>query len=331
MVVSEVRSSQIYRPVEITGSVTSPQTAQLSTAASGLVEHLYVDVGDRVAAGDQLLDLDAELANLQWRSAAAVEQRAAAALEDSKRRLSEAQTLAPQRSIAKTAVRDLEAEVAEDQADLDRSRAEAAYQHALLQRHQLKAPFAGVISARLVEAGEWVDPGEGVFSLVATEGLRLDFAVSEDYLVALTQDASVLFTLNAVPGRQFEGQVHRIVPVADPGARTFLLRVMPAKPDPVLKPGMSVHALLKIPDRRSGQGLVVSRDATLRYPDGRVVVWVVERNSDGLQARERLVQTGQSFNGLVEIREGVSAGEQVVVEGNESLQDGQRIRILETR
>lgn len=331
VVVSDVQQHAIFRPVDITGTVRSPQTAELSAATSGLIQRLYVDVGDRVAAGDLLLELDAELAQLEWQSARAQQQRAQAALDDAQRRLREAETLAPQRSIAKTAVRDLEAEVAEDKAELDRAAADAAYRGALLQRHQLKAPFAGVISEKLAEVGEWLNPGQGVLTLVALSGLHIDFAVSEDYLAAVTPAAEVEFTLNALPGKRFEGRVQRIVPVADPGGRTFLLRVLAAADAEGLVPGMSVRARLKIPELDDGPGLVVPRDATLRYPDGRVVVWVVDDTAGSPVARERLVQTGQAFDGLVEIRQGVRAGERVVVEGNESLKDGQALRLLESR
>lgn len=331
VVLGEVNSREIYRPVDITGTVHSPQTAQLSAATSGLVQRLHVDVGDRVKAGDLLLELDPELAQLQWQSGRSEQQRVEAALQDARRRLREAETLAPQRSIAKTAVRDLEAEVAEDQADFERAKADAGYRRALLDRHQLRAPFAGVISARQVETGEWVDPGQGVFSLVALQDMHIDFALAEDYLVALTPEATVEFELNAVPGKRYQGKVHRIVPVADPGARTFLLRVKAVNPDAQLLPGMSVKAVLRIPDPEHPTGLVVPRDATLRYPDGRVVVWEVERGDAGLVASERLVEIGQSFDGLVEIRGGIKAGAQVVIEGNESLVDGQPVRILESR
>lgn len=331
VVVSEVQQRQIFRPVEITGTVTSPRVARLSPATGGLVQTLHVDIGDVVAAGDILLELDPELAQLQWQGARADRQRAAAALADARRRLQEAQVLAPQRSIAKTAVRDLEAEVAVDEADLQKADAESAYRRALLDRHQLRAPFAGVVSEKLTEQGEWVTQGQGVVELVATGGLRLDFAVSEDYLATLTADAAVEFTLSAMPSRRFKGRVQTIVPVTDPGARTFLLRVAAVDGEAPLRPGMSVVAVVRIPDRDAGQGLVVPRDATLRYPDGRMVVWTLEQTGAGPVAREQKIDAGRAFDGVVEVRGGLSAGDRVVVEGNEALQDGQLLRIVDDR
>ena len=75
------------------------------------------------------------------------------------------------------------------------------------------------------------------------------------------------------------------------------------------------------------QGVVISRDAILRYPDGRVTVWVVSPDNQPPSVSEKRVVTGHSFDGLITIRDGIDAGDVVVVEGNESLQEGQVVRI----
>ncbi len=326
---SEVRQQQIFREVRVTGTVTSPQVAQLSPATAGLVLRVHVDEGSQVDAGDLLLELDSELAQLSRQSADAERKQVSSALADARRRLEEAQRLAPQQSIAETAVRALEAEVAQDEAALDRARADAAYQQALVERHSLRAPFAGVISQKLTDPGEWVSQGQGVLELVATQGLRLDFAVAEDYLFALTPTAPVEFSLQSRPGQVYPGKVQTIVPVTDPGARTFLLRVVPEASNSALIPGMAAYARLQIPERESG--LTVPRDATLTYPDGRVLVWTVVQGKDGMVAKENVVETGASSRGWVEIRSGLAAGAEVVVQGNEALADGQPVRVVEQR
>ncbi len=323
--VADAREMPIRQEVRVTGTVTSKQSARLSVATGGLVQAIRVEEGSAVNAGDPLLELDPELAQLQWEAARAGAEQARLALADARRRLSEAQTLAPQRSIAETAVRDLEAEAAEDAAFLARAEAQAGYQHALLERHILRAPFDGVISAKLTEIGQWVEPGQAVLDLVATSDLRLDFAVAEDFLARLTPDTEVAFQLSADPGQRYRGKIATVVPVADPGARTFLLRVHCEQCPAILAPGMSVVATLRLQTARTG--VVVPRDATLRYPDGRVVVWSVAPGEDGPVAREHLVRTGLAFDGLVEIVEGLTAGQQVVVRGNEALQNGQRLRV----
>lgn len=323
--VVDIRQQSIFRQVPLTGTVTSLRNARLSAATSGLVNELAVDVGSRVAAGDVLLQLDPELAALQLQSAEASVLQARNALEDARRRLNEARELAPQRSIAESVVRDLESEVAVDDATLQQARADAGYRRALLERHTVRAPFDGVVGAKLTEVGEWVTPGQAVLELVATDAVRLDFPVAEDFLPAIHRGGEVRYQLNATPGEEYAGEVATVVPVTDPGARTFLLRVRPQEEGPALQPGMSVRAVLQLPTQRSA--LVVPRDATLRYPDGRTVVWTVENGDNGPQAVEHPVQTGLQFEGLVEIRSGLEADARVVVEGNEALQVGQAVQV----
>jgi multidrug efflux pump subunit AcrA (membrane-fusion protein) len=75
------------------------------------------------------------------------------------------------------------------------------------------------------------------------------------------------------------------------------------------------------------RGLVVPRDAILRSPDGRVVVWTVSAGEEGPVVSENLVRTGLAFDSLIEVREGLVAGARIVVQGNNALQDGQRVLI----
>jgi multidrug efflux pump subunit AcrA (membrane-fusion protein) len=90
---------------------------------------------------------------------------------------------------------------------------------------------------------------------------------------------------------------------------------------------MSVRGKLDIDTGRNG--IAVSRDAILRFPDGRVTVWVIDASGDIPVVREQPVSTGSTFAGLVEITGGLADGELVVVRGNELLQEGQAVSILE--
>lgn len=325
VVVTSPQLQPIYRQVQVTGSVTSPQVSQLSPSLDGLIKAWHADEGDRVKKGQLLLSLDDELATIELQSDRAQVLQAEAALADAKRRLREAESVRQKGGIAESLIETIRTEVVQQEALLNQRRADAEHQQAVVNRHQVKAPYSGVISKRMAEQGEWVSPGHTVFELVATENLRLDFAVAEDFLAELNAGLPVQFSLNAMPGTSFNGEVSAIVPITTPGDRTFLVRVVPKMPLKELKPGMSASATLNLPS--SQQGLVVPRDAILRYPDGRTVVWVV-RNSSDMVAREKRVQTGQSFDGRVEIRSGLQLTDQIVVRGNESLQEGQKVRIV---
>ena len=91
---------------------------------------------------------------------------------------------------------------------------------------------------------------------------------------------------------------------------------------------MSARAELRIGSGE--QGITVPRDAVLRYADGRMILWVVDEKEGVPTAAERRVQTGFTFDGRVEIRSGLKAGEQVVVKGNEALQNGQLVVVRDS-
>jgi RND family efflux transporter MFP subunit len=319
---AEAHQAPIVREVALTGTVTSPRSASLSTAIGGLVEHVAVDAGDRAAEGDLLLALDDELEEAAVMRAEAAVRRGEVELADAQRRLREAQALSADHSIPETTVRSTEAEVRVAEAALEVLRADERLQAARLERHRLRAPFDGVVSRKLTEMGEWIEPGTAVLELVATDDLRVDFQVPQEYAVQLATDSQISVELGGAPGRWFEGRIAAVVPVTDPEARSFLVRVLLQDADDVIAPGMSAHGQLQVSTHE--RGVVVPRDATLRHPDGRVTVWVID---DSGTVSERRIEPGPAFAELVHVRNGLEPGERVVVQGNEALRDGQLVAI----
>lgn len=327
--VAEARETELVEELALTGSLTSPRSAELSPEVEGRVARLDVEAGDRVEAGETLVVLDDALASLELEQARAALREARAELEDAERRLGEVRRLAERQSVAETRVRDREAEVRRDRAVLERREAEAGYRAALLRRHRLKAPFDGVIHRRLAELGEWVQPGTSVLDLVATDWLRLDLEVPQAYFGRVVPETRARVRLDARPERSVEARVREVVGVSDPSARTFLARVRLENEEGLMAPGMSARATLRIETGR--RGLVVPRDALIRYPDGRVVVWVAEGEGPTRTVREQRVQTGLAFGESVAVTEGLEAGAAVVVRGNEALQEGQEVRVRSAR
>lgn len=324
--VAEAQSRNVLDQIQVTGSVVSLADALLSTTVAGRVEALEADVGRRVETGDPLLRLDTALEQSTLEAARAARDEAEAALADARRRLREARDLGPNRGIPETEVRSLEAEVRMDEAVLARLSAEARRQALVLERHVLRAPYAGVVSRRLVDPGEWVTPGSGVMGLVALDRLRLDFAVAQQHFPRLKKDTPVRVRLDALPEQTLPAVIEAIVPVNDPEARTFLVRARLEGAGQVpITPGMSVRATLSVDTGRTS--VVIPRDALLRHPDGRITVWVLPDGGDQGAVSERQVEIGLTFDGRVEVRDGLAAGETVVVRGNEALRDGQQVRV----
>ena len=325
VVVSTAQTDTVINQVPLSGTITSARLAKVSAEVSGQVEAVNVEVGDRVETGAVLIELDREIEQLTLTALQASTQLARTELADAGRRYQDVKRLREQRNISENELRLREAEVEVDTATLKQKQAEEQRQRARVERHTLRAPFSGVISERHTEAGEWIEPGSPVLTLVAVDDLRIEFRVPQEFYSRINTQSALSVTLDALPGRVFDGTIEAVVPVSDASSRTFLIHVKVDTGDARLMPGMSVHGKLNLTTGR--QGVVISRDAILRYPDGRVTVWVIEPDSEPSTASEKRVTTGHSFDGLVTILEGIQAGDVIVVRGNESLQEGQQVRI----
>ncbi len=325
VIVSVTEQVTLIEEVSLTGTVISPRIAKLSTEVSGIVEDMGVEIGDQVTAGDEILRLNSELEALSLTAARAATEQAVQELADAKRRLAVAKRLAKRHNVSANEIDSLAAEVRIDNAGVNRYRAEQQRQAAQLRRHKLVSPFPGVISRKLVEQGEWIQPGQPVVELVATTGLRIDFQVPQSVYAKLDQATNVRIKLDALPGKAFDGTIETVIPVTDPTTRTFPIRVVLSDPEVRLAPGMSASAVLRL--NTGTQGVVVHRDALLRYPDGRIALWVVNQDGEHARVSEQQVQTGLSFNGKVTITSGLKPDTTVVVQGNEALRQGQRVVI----
>ena len=327
VVVGVSERQAVTEEVPITGTVTSPRVARLSPEVAGLVSEVLVDAGAQVDAGAVLVRFDDTLAALTVEAAEAARLQAREELADARRRLKDAERLANSRGIAETEVEARRSEVRADVANLDLRTAELRREQERFRRHVIRAPFAGVVSRKLTEAGEWVTPGDQVLELIADRGLRIDFQVPQAYFPRIDRRTRVEVRLDALPGRRLDTAIGEVVPVSDPTARSFLVRVYPGEEGLPLTPGMSASGFLRL--STGTEAVVVSRDALLRHPDGRVTVWVVEPDGEEVKVSERLVQTGLAFDGRVVVTDGLGAGVRVVVEGNEALRPGQPITIRE--
>lgn len=322
-----VETSDIISEVSLNGTVNALRTSHLSTAVAGLVEGVQVETGDRVARGDLLIGLDDEQAGFELESARAEASEARVRLEEAKRRLAEARSVGAGRNIAATEVSARESEVAATEAAHVRLRAEEKRRQVVLDRHRIEAPFDGVVTTRTSDLGEWVTPGDELLTLVDITNLRLDFRVPQDYYQRITDDSELLVQARDSGREPVPVTIEALVPVSDPSARTFLLRATGPEKLGVL-PGMAVQATLRV--ATGDQGLTVSRDAINRYPDGRVTVWIAEPSDEDLyEVREKRVELGSGFDNRLEILSGLEGNKQVVIRGNESLQDGARVRLAE--
>lgn len=208
------------------------------------------------------------------------------------------------------------------EAELREAEALLAQQRTYLDYSTIRAPFAGHITRRLVDAGATVGPTAPVATLISLGTVKVLLAVPERDTPLLTPQSTAQIRVDAFPGRTFPGRVARINSALDPQSRTLAAEIHADNPEALLLPGMFARAEVTLLTR---DGILIPSEAVLEE-GGAAAVFVVE---EGGTARRRPVQTGYLQGALIEIRQGLAAGESVVVAGQQGLRDGAAVRRLE--
>lgn len=308
----------------LSGSLTAQQDASLSARAAGLVAQLNVDVGDQVTKGQALLELDTALARHELAQRQAAMHASEVARNEAQRQVSEAEQLAGQKLFPQTELELRRAALAQAEARYSQDQAALAQAREMLNRHTLTAPFDGVIAARFTDVGEYVSLGTPVLQLVAPTPLLLDVQVPQEYYPALRRLQQIEVRSDLQPSLEFTARLISAVPVSNAAARSFQARLEVQGAEELL-PGTSASATMFF-QQIDGGVTVVPPDALLRHPDGNFSLFTVNENT----AFRHVVKVGRSNEQGVEILEGMPAGQPVVIRGNEMLQDGDAVRIIET-
>lgn len=295
------RADTVVDAILATGQIEAIHALELRPDIEGRIAAILVREGAPVSRGQPLVKVDdAELKAEVARAAA-------------------------ERDLARqslTRTRELLAQKASSQSELERAEAtarstEAQYQllKVRLDRTTVRAPFSGVAGRRLVSLGDYVTTSTGLMTLQTVSPQRAVFQVPERYADELDVGQEVSFRVAALPGRDFTGRVDFVDPVVQLPGRTITVKAQVPNPRRELQPGMFIEARLTTDVRPSA--VVIAEDGVLPL-QGTNYVWVV---LDG-KATRRQVELGVRTPGFVEARNGVEAGEQVVVGGQERLQEG---------
>ncbi|WP_193214587.1 efflux RND transporter periplasmic adaptor subunit [Luteolibacter marinus] len=320
-------SAPLERQLELTGTVTAHRRASLSSRTGGLIGKIQVDAGSEVTAGQVLMELDTELAGLTLERISIELEQAELELAEALRKVEEVRDLTRRGGFPRSEAESRETAAKVRESEVRRLQVQKKEQQEIIGRHQLVAPFAGVIGRKFAEEGEWVETGTPVVELVETGDLRLDVQAPQEAFARLDGEVRATAVLDAWPGRELDARILVRVPVKDPVSRTFLVRLEMTDPEDLASPGMSArvvfHSRGKVPT------VQVPRDAVVRFPDGTAKVWTIEREGDRDVARSRPVKLGVELIGKIEVLEGVAGGATVVVRGNEGLREGQPVSKLD--
>jgi len=324
------------------GYVTARRNATVSSKVTGKILEVLVEEGTVVEAGQVLARVDASNTEASLQLAQAQLDSARQALVETDANLALAETDLHRQ-------RELSAAKIISASDLDRAESNA---RALRGRHDrtladiavaerqvdvwkqqlddtiIRAPFAGVVTSKNAQPGEMISPMSsggftrtGVCTLVDMSSLEIEIDVSESYINRVEPGQPVVATLDSYPDWQIPARVTAIIPTADRQKATVKVRVGFEKLDPRILPDMGVKIAFQstAPSGPStAHAMVIVPRSAVRQRDGRDIVWIVH---DG-RVTSRAVALGAKNGDDVTLTAGLSAGENIVVEGPMDLTDG---------
>ena len=346
-----VEHRDFRRDVESVGSLLAYDEVAVSSEVEGKVERVLVDIGDRVSRGQPLVavvPVELRLGADQQRAAyeqtrarlgvpedgedlgdpaqAAEVIRAEAALEDARQKWERSKSLYEEGLVSRwtydeveanykaaKAARDLARQSVQDlRAELQAKRAGMKLAEKKLADAMIRAPFDGHVKERLVTQGQYLKVQTPVMTIVNSDPLRVRLKVPERVAAWINVGQAVTVSVEAYPGRTFEGKISRMSPSVDTQTRTLELEALLPNPDGLLKPGFFVKAA--IASKRVDSVIMVPHDA-VRYVFGVYKVFRVE----GQALKEAEVRIGERSGPDVEIVDGLLAQQKIAVplEGQE--------------
>jgi membrane fusion protein, multidrug efflux system len=313
--VAEAKSEVIPNLLTAVGDLAAVHQVNVTSDVSGRITDIMFTSGSDVKAGSPLVQLfdapeQADLAS--FKAQATVAQLS----------LDRAKQLAA-RQFGPQATAD------QAQAAYDQANAGIAKTQAIISQKLVRAPFDGELGVRHIEVGQYLTAGTQIVTLTDLSQLYANFTVAEKDSAQLKVGQTIRISVDAYPGRIFEGKVTAIEPQIATDTRNIRVQATLDNPGRILKPGMFVTTTVVLPDKPP---VVTVPETAIDYTlYGDSVFLITEKKEDdgktSLTAVRTFVRTGNRVGGRAEILSGLKAGDRVVAVGQLKLQSGAAVAI----
>jgi membrane fusion protein, multidrug efflux system len=313
--VAKVEVMKLTDDTQAVGNLRSRQSVMLRPEVSGRITQLNFRDGDRVQKGQLLVQFDDQLPVAQTKQSQA---ELSIAVANHKRN----QDLAAQNFISQRTVDESAASLEVAQAKLALSRATAA-------RLAILAPFNGITGIRTVNPGDYLKDGADIVNIEDMDAVFVDFRLPERFLTKIKKGQRADVDLDALPGRKFVAFVQAIDPLIDANGRSVSVRACIDNRSLSLRPGMFARVTAVFGER--ARALVIPEEAIVPQGPRLFVIKVVDGPEKDSKISERVeVKVGIRRPGRVEITEGLSEGDVIVIAGQQRIQkDGSAVRVMQ--
>ena len=299
--------------------------APIAARASGYLRRWYKDIGSKVQKGELLAEIETPEIDQQLSQAIATRAQTASSLDLAKSTQERWEALRKKDAVSqqeldekRSANVQARANVAAADANVERLRQMEGFKRVV-------APFAGIITKRNVDVGDLIDAGGGsgaraLFVLSQTDPLRVYVNVPQTYAQLIKVGQKVAITQTELPGKRFDGEIVRTAGSIDTTTRTMQVEINLPNKNGTLLPGAFVQVALPLPADTS---LVIPANALLFRKEG-LSVAVVDQNGT---VHIRPVQIGRNLGPTIEVLQGVSTSDRLVLNPADSLAEGDHVTI----
>ena len=293
---------EIQRIITLSGNLEGYQTVNIAPSLTGKIEHIYVEVGDRVRKNDSLVRMDQQqfrTANLTYNN-----------LQIEMARM---EGLIQTGSISQQSYDQMKL-------SLDQAKENLSF---LNTNTYVRAPFSGVISAKNYEDGELYS-GQPIVVLKQVDKLKTLVAIPESYIPQVKNGMKLTLTTEVYPDKTFPAYIEVVYPTVDAASHTFQVKVVVPNGEGLLRPGMYVTTTLGL-----------GKEKVITAPYSTVLKLIGANNryvfiNEGGRAKRVEVEMGQRFGDEVEISAPeIVDGVEMVTKGESRLIDGIKIRVAE--
>jgi RND family efflux transporter MFP subunit len=306
----------------LTGTVTASVQTNVGSKVAGRVQSVYVDMGDRVAAGQVLaqldtIDLEGQLA--QAKAQILIDQ---AQIPDAQSTLDRDRQLQAAGSTPQSTVDADQAKLQTDQGTLAKDQAAAAITKQQIAEMTITSPVDGSVAVRDIEVGEQISTETTCFSIAQTSTLFVTVNVSEQNITGIQPGTIAQITVPDIGTAVFPGTVTNVSPTLDATSHAYPVKIQILNPDPKILPGMTASVLFT--GLQSQPGVIIPVQAIEETPQGSEV-FTVENNT----AHLNMVQIGATSSTQAVVTSGLQAGEQVVITGQDLLSDNTKVAVVQ--
>lgn len=315
--VTEVMSTSVAPTVPAAGTVFSRHETQITAGMAGRLEYL-AEPGDLVEAGTSVAIFDCEMLELQRERQLAESDRATINFETLAREVGRLESVRDTNVIAEIQLDRTTADRNLASSDLRIAQIAIRETDSQLSRCNVRAPFSGVVTQRLRNAGEDVERSTVLAAMTDTENLEVRASVPIRYLPRMRAGEVAEVRLNEL---RLEARIRKVIPAANSQSQTFEVRLdLPADAPRVVAAGQLVSVDLPL---SANMALTVPRDSVVLREDGAFVM----RINDDAKAERVAVEVREASGDHIAVRGALQSGDRVAVRGAEALDDGELVAV----